>query len=143
MNVKIAIAGVVLIFAIFLFSGCATEESSSTLATETPLASKGVPSASPPGTLGPNETPTNTPQTATPTPSEMPPSAYLPEVPRISVDEVKAKLDAGFNIVIIDSRSKSSYDNSRIPGAISLPLADMAEPYSDLDRYEEIITYCT
>jgi rhodanese-related sulfurtransferase len=65
------------------------------------------------------------------------------EVPRIYVDEVKARLDAGANIVIIDARSASSYDWSRIAGAISLPLGDMAGRYNDLDRYDEIIVYCS
>ncbi len=79
----------------------------------------------------------------TPSSANLSPSSYLPEVPRISVEEVKAKLDAGSNIVIIDSRSENAYNESHIVGAISMPLADMAEPYSNLDRYEEIITYCT
>jgi rhodanese-related sulfurtransferase len=55
---------------------------------------------------------------------------------------VKAKLDGGINLVIIDSRSKSSYDRSHITGAISIPMSTMAKPYSDLDSYDEIITYC-
>ena len=78
----------------------------------------------------------------TPSGTELASSSYLPEVPRISVEEVKAKLDAGSNLVIIDSRSKTSYDQSHIAGAISIPSGTMAEPYSDLDGYDEIITYC-
>ncbi len=70
------------------------------------------------------------------------PSTYLPEVPRIGVEEVKAKLDTGSNIVIVDSRSKTSYDQSHIVGAISIPITTMAEPYDYLDGYDEIITYC-
>ncbi|MFC1913445.1 rhodanese-like domain-containing protein [Chloroflexota bacterium] len=56
---------------------------------------------------------------------------------------MKAKLDAGASIIIIDSRPGIDYNESHIFPSISMPLADMAEPYSDLDRYEEIITYCT
>jgi len=92
-----------------------------------------IPSPSPP-TLTPTPTPPST---------ESIPSTYLPEVPRISVEEVKAKLDAGSNIVIVDSRSNTSYEQSHITGAVSLPLADMAEPYDDLDGYDEVMTYCT
>ena len=73
----------------------------------------------------------------------LPASSYLPEVPRIGVGEVKAKLDAGANLVIVDSREKTSYDQSHIAGAISIPLASMAESYSSLDGYDEIVTYCT
>ncbi len=75
--------------------------------------------------------------------------------PRISADEVKAKLDAGANIVIVDARSKTSYETEHIVGAISIPEGDLtdannnplspeeiAQRYSDLQSYDEIITYC-
>ncbi len=84
----------------------------------------------------------NSPPEITNTGTELPPSSFLPEIPRISVEEVKAKLDAGANIVIVDSRSRTSYDQSHIVGAISIPLKTMAEPYSNLVGYDEIITYC-
>jgi rhodanese-related sulfurtransferase len=66
------------------------------------------------------------------------------------VGEVKTKLDAGSNIVIVDSRSKASYGSRHIAGAISIPLSDLsplsseeiAQRYSDLQRYDEILTYC-
>ena len=64
------------------------------------------------------------------------------EVPRISVEEVKTKLDTGSNIVIIDSRSRELHDELHITGSISVPTRDMAAPYDYLDPYEEIITYC-
>lgn len=90
------------------------------------------------GEVTPDISPTDTPSS-----TELPPSSFLPEVPRISVEEVKKKLDTGANIVIVDSRSKASYDQAHITGAVSLPLEDMAEPYDDFDGYDEIITYCT
>lgn len=88
----------------------------------------------------PKESSTTSPET--PPRIELPPSSYLPEVPRISAEEVKAKLDGGINLVVIDSRSKSSYDQSHIKRAISIPMSTMVEPYSNLDSYDEIITYC-
>ncbi|MDY6912010.1 MAG: rhodanese-like domain-containing protein [Chloroflexota bacterium] len=72
---------------------------------------------------------------------ELPSSDYLPEIPRISVESVKAKLDSEFNIVIVDSRSETNYNQSHIPGAISMPLKTMVEPYTNLDGYDEIIFY--
>ena len=45
--------------------------------------------------------------------------------PQGNVDEVKAKLDAGANIVIVDSPSQADYDQSHIAGAVSIPLVDM------------------
>ncbi|MFC2069376.1 rhodanese-like domain-containing protein [Chloroflexota bacterium] len=94
--------------------------------------------------MGCELTPISTPApTATPPVAELPPSSYLSEIPRISAEEVKAKSDVGVNLVIIDSRSEAGYAQSHILGAISIPESVMAEPYSDLDRYDEIITYCS
>ena len=74
--------------------------------------------------------------------TELTASSFLPAVPRISVEKVKVKLDAAANIVIVDSRSKASYDQVHIAGAISIPLADMTEPYDELAGFDEIIIYC-
>ncbi len=133
MNRKIVMIGAFLILGMLLVASCLPTESSTTP----------TPSPTPTPTPTPTPSPVPTP-TPTPTPSgaELPPSSYLPTIPRISVEEVKAKLDAGSNIVIIDSRSEEFYDRSHIVGAISFPLDDMAEPYDSLDGYDEIITYC-
>jgi hypothetical protein len=80
---------------------------------------------------------------AVPAPTPTPTYSHFPDVPRITPQEVKALLDADANIVVIDSRSYAEYAAARIPGAISLPLAGMAPPYTSLDSYDQIITYCT
>jgi len=69
-------------------------------------------------------------------------NSYLPEVPRISVEEVKAKMDGGVNMVIVDSRFAQIYELNHIAGAISLPALDMVGPYDYFDGYDEIIFYC-
>jgi rhodanese-related sulfurtransferase len=77
-------------------------------------------------------------------------AGYQNEVTGISVGDVKAKLEAGSNIVIVDSRAKTAYDTNHIAGAISIPLSDMSplspeeitQRYSDLHSYDEILTYC-
>ncbi len=87
--------------------------------------------------------PTSTP-TSIPTPlDQVDEGLFLPEIPRISVGEVKAELDAQSNIVIVDTRSKGSYEDSHIPGAISIPSAEIAQRSDELHGYEEVITYCT
>ena len=88
------------------------------------------------GCAGPEPAPT-------PLSTKLPPSSYLPEVPRISAEEVKVKLDAGINLVIIDSRLRTNYAQAHIKGALSIPESTMSTPYSDLDGYDEIVTYCT
>ncbi len=77
-----------------------------------------------------------------------------PYTPVTTIDELKAKLDAGSNIVIVDTRSTKNYEKSHIPGAISIPLDDLLDDddnalateeivrqYGYLNDYDEIITY--
>ncbi len=68
--------------------------------------------------------------------------AYLPEVTRVSTAEVKAKLDKGTSIVIVDTRDREAYQQTRIAGAISIPLEDISRRQGELRRYLEIFTYC-
>ena len=76
------------------------------------------------------------------------------DIPRISVDEVKAKLDAGDNIVLVDTRSAEEYQEASISGAISIPLTELldenddplsdeeiSQRYSGLQDFDEIITF--
>ena len=72
------------------------------------------------------------PPTPTPTPSE---------IPRISIEEVKAKLDTGANIVIVDTRMKDLYEGRHIAGAISIPEAETAQRASELSGYDEVLIY--
>ena len=111
-------------------------------ATPTPPSTELPPIISPTPTSPSTMLPPRTSPTPTPPSTELPLVPYLPEVPRISVEEVKAKLDEGINMVIVDSRPKSIYEITHIVGAISLPVGTMAEPYSDLDGYDEITFYC-
>ena len=70
------------------------------------------------------------------------PSAYLPEITRVSVAEVKAKLDKGANIVIVDTRDIEAYQRTRIAGSISIPFEDISWRQGELRHYWEIFTYC-
>jgi rhodanese-related sulfurtransferase len=45
--------------------------------------------------------------------------------PRLPAEEIKAKLDAGENIVILDSRPMKEFTNMSIPGAICCPGAEL------------------
>ncbi len=66
---------------------------------------------------------------------------------RITIDELKAKMERKEKILIIDARAGSSYLGSsvQIRGAVHLTLDDLESSQSDLgvpvDR--EIIIYCT
>lgn len=94
-------------------------------------------------------TPTGAPDTtvgATPTGATEPAA--------ITIDELRAKLDAGVNIVLVDSRSTRSYDRGHIAEAVSVPLEDLQDDdgnalpaeelnqrYDYLRGFEEIIIY--
>ena len=76
------------------------------------------------------------------------------DVPRISVEEVITKLDAGDNIVLVDTRSAEEYQEASISGAISIPLTELldenddplsaeeiSQRYFSLQDFDEIITF--
>ncbi len=51
--------------------------------------------------------------------------------PRLPAEEIKAKLDAGENIVILDSRPMKEFTSMSIPGGICCPGAELAYRISD------------
>ncbi len=54
------------------------------------------------------------------------------DTPRLSADEVKAMLDAGRDMVIVDSRPLDEYQRMNIPGAYDMPGAELAYRIHDL-----------
>jgi len=43
-------------------------------------------------------------------------------VPRISIEELRQRLDSGADILLVDARKAEEYARDRIKGAISMPL---------------------
>lgn len=66
-------------------------------------------------------------------------------ISRISVDELKEKLDAGEPLSIVDLRHSLDFeaDPETIPGAVHLDSTELAENGGLLPRDREIILYCT
>ena len=52
--------------------------------------------------------------------------------PWISAPDLKALIDSGANIAVFDSRSYEEYHNNSIPGAISVPGAELVYRFTDL-----------
>lgn len=75
--------------------------------------------------------------------SENPVPISVSEVPRISVEELKERLDNGEEIVVVDTRSTTEYDIKHIPGAISMPSINIESPLDELPLDQEIVLYCT
>jgi hypothetical protein len=86
--------------------------------------------------------------TAVMAPSSAPASNGLPQtdadVPRVSVEEAAAAIQSG-EAIVVDVRSAQAYQQSHIPGAVSIPLFDIEQNPGgvNLDKDKWIITYCT
>ena len=68
------------------------------------------------------------------------------EIPRISVEHVKAALDRGEPVTFVDSRSAAAYASAsqQLPGSVRIPPdADVARFVDRLPRDARIIAYCT
>lgn len=63
--------------------------------------------------------------------------------PRLSAEELKAKIDAGENLVILDSRPKEEYHRMNIPGGINTPGAELAYRVHDIAPEPETLVVVT
>jgi Rhodanese-like domain len=94
----------------------------------------------------PKPAPSVTPPAAAPAPppaaAPAAPPAVAPEARRISADEVRQALAKG-KAVLVDVRSKDSYDASHAQGAISIPLGEIESRAGELPKDKLVVTYCT
>jgi rhodanese-related sulfurtransferase len=63
------------------------------------------------------------------------------EVPRISPEELKDRLDNGEAVLVVDSRSLSSFEMGHIAGAISVPDYEVESRLAEFPRDQEIVFY--
>ncbi len=69
--------------------------------------------------------------------------AELGDVPRMDFQEFKS-LYAEDSVIVVDSRSKASYEGGHIPGAILMPLNAVKTRLSELSRVTKpIVVYCS
>jgi hypothetical protein len=66
-------------------------------------------------------------------------------IARITAEELKQKLDAGENVVIVDLRHSVDFeaDPHTIPGAFRMDAKELEEKDDRLPRDREVILYCT
>ncbi|HXE36341.1 MAG TPA: rhodanese-like domain-containing protein, partial [Verrucomicrobiae bacterium] len=66
-------------------------------------------------------------------------------IARISVEELKEKIDAGEDLVIVDLRHSMDFeaDPETIPGAFRMDAQELEEKNDLLPHDREIILYCT
>lgn len=63
------------------------------------------------------------------------------DVPQISIDQAKEKLDAG-NTIFVDIRDPDSYRQARISGAVNLNNDNVQAFVDETDKADSIIVYC-
>lgn len=66
-------------------------------------------------------------------------------IDRISADQLKTKIDAGEEVVIVDLRSSLDFEAEpdMIPGAVHLEVHDVEHVSDELAKAREIVLYCT
>lgn len=64
------------------------------------------------------------------------------KVPRISLDDVKRRMD---EIVFVDARSATALSRNplQVPGAIHVPIKDIDNAVKGVPPKRAIVTYCT
>ena len=60
----------------------------------------------------------------------------------ISALELKARLDRGDKLVIVDVREPHEYQINRIPGSVLIPLGEIPRRYAELDQDAELVMQC-
>lgn len=66
-------------------------------------------------------------------------------VNRVTVDEVKARLDRGEPIAFLDDRNPQAWGeaDTRLPGAIRVPADEVERHLDEIPRDRAVVTYCT
>ncbi len=66
------------------------------------------------------------------------------EIPEVTCDELRRRLDNGDELVIVDALSPLSFAHSRLPGAVNIPpeRVDELAPRRIPDRAAEVVVYC-
>lgn len=66
-------------------------------------------------------------------------------IARITPDELKAKLDAGEDVLVVDVRHRVDFDCEPviIPGAIHVMMEEIETRHREIPREREIVLYCT
>jgi rhodanese-related sulfurtransferase len=60
---------------------------------------------------------------------------------RLSVDELRRRL-AGGGTVLVDVRPRDEYARGHLPGALSVPLAELRDRMAELPADTDIVAYC-
>ena len=67
------------------------------------------------------------------------------EATRITVDEVKQRMDRGEQFAFIDTRNPKAWAESdrKLPNAIRVPADELEQHLAEIPKDRAVITYCT
>jgi rhodanese-related sulfurtransferase len=67
------------------------------------------------------------------------------EATRVTVDEVKERMDRGEQFAFVDTRNPAAWGESdvKLPGAIRVPAGELEQHLPEIPRDRAVITYCT
>lgn len=67
------------------------------------------------------------------------------QVTRITVDEVKERMDRGEQFAFVDSRNPKAWAEaeSKLPNAIRVPAEELEQHLDEIPKDRAVITYCT
>ncbi len=66
-------------------------------------------------------------------------------VPRITIEDLKRRMDAHEAVTVVDSRALDAWKSSesQIPGSIRLPPDEVDKHLSEIPRDRLVVPYCT
>lgn len=69
----------------------------------------------------------------------------MPDAPRMTVEELRKRMEAGEEFVFLDVRNPEAWAESEalVPNAIRVPLEGFEQELSRIPKDRNIITYCT
>jgi rhodanese-related sulfurtransferase len=67
------------------------------------------------------------------------------EATRVTVDEVKTRMDRGEQFVFVDTRNPKAWAeaDTKLPGAIRVPADEAEQSFDKIPHDRTVITYCT
>ena len=67
------------------------------------------------------------------------------EATRITVDEVKERMDRGEQFTFVDSRNPTAWAQSdkKLPNAVRVPADELEQHLNELPKDRVVVTYCT
>ena len=67
------------------------------------------------------------------------------EATRVTVDEVKERMERGEEFTFVDTRNPKAWAeaDTKLPGAIRIPAEEVIEHLAEVPHDRTVITYCT